>query len=133
MGVRKRKSAEEFKEARKHIAFAKLNNCPTSPRKMRLTADLIRGEGVDKALSVLRFSAKESSVRLEKLLLSAVANWQAKNEDGDVEKAGLFVKEIRVDSARMLKRLRPAPQGRCLLYTSPSPRDRSLSRMPSSA
>ena len=112
MGVRKRKSAEELKEARKHIAFAKLNNCPTSPRKMRLMANLIRGEGVDKALSVLRFSPKESSVRLEKLLLSAVANWQAKNEDGDVEKAGLFVKEIRVDSARMLKRLRPAPQGR---------------------
>jgi large subunit ribosomal protein L22 len=112
MGVRKRKSAEELKEARKHIAFARLNNCPTSPRKMRLMADLIRGEGVDKALSVLRFSPKESSVRLEKLLLSAVANWQAKNEDGDVEKAGLFVKEIRVDSARMLKRLRPAPQGR---------------------
>ena len=112
MGVRKRKSAEELKEARKHIAFAKLNNCPTSPRKMRLMADLIRGEGVDKALSVLRFSSKESSIRLEKLLLSAVANWQAKNENGDVEKAGLFVKEIRVDSARMLKRLRPAPQGR---------------------
>lgn len=112
MGVRKRKSAEELKGARKHVAFAKLNNCPTSPRKMRLMADLIRGEGVDKALSVLRFSPKESSVRLEKLLLSAVANWQAKNEDGDVEKAGLFVKEIRVDSARMLKRLRPAPQGR---------------------
>ena len=112
MGVRKRKSAEELKEARKHVAFAKLNNCPTSPRKMRLMADLIRGEGVDKALSVLRFSPKESSVRLEKLLLSAVANWQAKNENGDVEKAGLFVKEIRVDSARMLKRLRPAPQGR---------------------
>ena len=112
MGIRKRKSAEELKEARKHVAFAKLNNCPTSPHKMRLMADLIRGEGVDKALSVLRFSPKESSVRLEKLLLSAVANWQAKNEDGDVEKAGLFVKEIRVDSARMLKRLRPAPQGR---------------------
>ena len=112
MGVRKRKSAEDLKEARKHIAFAKLNNCPTSPRKMRLMADLIRGEGVDKALSILRFSPKESSVRLEKLLLSAVANWQAKNEDGDVEKAGLIVKEIRVDSARMLKRLRPAPQGR---------------------
>ena len=112
MGVRKRKSAEELKEARKHIAFAKLNNCPTSPRKMRLMADLIRGEAVDNAVSILRFSAKESSVRLEKLVLSAVANWQAKNEDGDLEKAGLFVKEIRVDSARMLKRLRPAPQGR---------------------
>ncbi|MBT6252401.1 MAG: 50S ribosomal protein L22 [Flavobacteriaceae bacterium] len=112
MGVRKRKSAEQLKEARKHVAFAKLNNCPTSPRKMRLMADLIRGEGVDKALSILRFSPKESSGRLEKLVLSAVANWQAKNEEGDLEKAGLFVKEIRVDSARMLKRLRPAPQGR---------------------
>ena len=112
MGVRKRQSAEQLKEARKSIAFAKLNNCPTSPRKMRLMADLIRGEGVDKALSILRFSSKESSSRLEKLLLSAFANWQAKNEDGDVEKAGLYVKEIRVDSARMLKRLRPAPQGR---------------------
>ena len=94
MGVRKRKSAEELKEARKHIAFAKLNNCPTSPRKMRLMADLIRGEGVDKALSVLRFSPKESSVRLEKLLLSAVANWQAKNKESDVEKAGLIVKKF---------------------------------------
>lgn len=112
MGVRKRKSAEQLKEARKHVAFAKLNNCPTSPRKMRLMADLIRGEDVDKALSILRFSPKESSGRLEKLVLSAVANWQAKNEEGDLEKAGLFVKEIRVDSARMLKRLRPAPQGR---------------------
>lgn len=112
MGVRKRKSAEELKEARKQNAFAKLNNCPTSARKMRLMADLIRGKAVDNALSILRFSAKESSVRLEKLLLSAIANWQAKNEDGDLEKAGLFVKEIRVDSARMLKRLRPAPQGR---------------------
>ena len=112
MGVRKRESAEELKEARKHIAFAKLNNCPKSPSKMRLMADLIRGEAVDNAVSILRFSAKESSVRLEKLVLSAVANWQAKNEDGDLEKAGLFVKEIRVDSARMLKRLRPAPQGR---------------------
>jgi len=112
MGVRKRKSAEELKEARKQNAFAKLNNCPTSARKMRLMADLIRGKAVDNALSILQFSAKESSVRLEKLLLSAIANWQAKNEDGDLEKAGLFVKEIRVDSARMLKRLRPAPQGR---------------------
>jgi large subunit ribosomal protein L22 len=70
MGVRKRKSAEQLKEARKHVAFAKLNNCPTSPRKMRLMADLIRGEGVDKALSILRFSPKESSGRLEKLVLS---------------------------------------------------------------
>ena len=79
---------------------------------MRLMADLIRGNEVEKALSVLRFSAKESSKRLEKLLLSAIANWQAKNEDADIEKAGLYIKEIRVDSGAMLKRLRPAPQGR---------------------
>jgi large subunit ribosomal protein L22 len=101
-----------LKEDRKHLAFAKLNDCPTSPRKMRLMADLIRGNEVEKALSVLRFSAKESSKRLEKLLLSAIANWQAKNEDADIEKAGLYIKEIRVDSGAMLKRLRPAPQGR---------------------
>ena len=75
-------------------------------------ADLIRGNEVEKSWSVLRFSAKESSKRLEKLLLSAIANWQAKNEDADIEKAGLYIKEIRVDSGAMLKRLRPAPQGR---------------------
>ncbi len=112
MGVRKRESATSLKEARQHLAFAKLNNCPTSPRKMRLMADLVRGKHVEQALSLLRFSAKESSRRLEKLVLSAVANWQAKNEDADVEKAGLYIKEIRVDSGSMLKRLRPAPQGR---------------------
>ncbi len=112
MGVRKKEMAVQLKEDRKHVAFAKLNDCPTSPRKMRLMADLIRGNEVEKALSVLRFSAKESSKRLEKLLLSAIANWQAKNEDADIEKAGLYIKEIRVDSGAMLKRLRPAPQGR---------------------
>lgn len=112
MGVRKKEMAAQLKENRKHLAFAKLNDCPISPRKMRLMADLIRGNEVEKALSVLRFSAKESSKRLEKLLLSAIANWQAKNEDADIEKAGLYVKEIRVDSGAMLKRLRPAPQGR---------------------
>jgi large subunit ribosomal protein L22 len=112
MGTRKKEMAEQLKENRKHIAFAKLNDCPTSPRKMRLMADLIRGNEVEKALSVLRFSAKESSKRLEKLLLSAISNWQAKNEDADIEKAGLYIKEIRVDSGAMLKRLRPAPQGR---------------------
>ena len=112
MGVRKKEMAAQLKGNRKHLAFAKLNDCPTSPRKMRLMADLIRGNEVEKALSVLRFSAKESSKRLEKLLLSAIANWQAKNEDADIEKAGLYIKEIRVDSGAMLKRLRPAPQGR---------------------
>ena len=101
-----------MKEARKTLAFAKLNNCPTSPRKMRLVADLVRGEKVNKALNTLRFTQKEPARRLEKLLLSAIANWQAKNEDGDLEGADLFIKEIRVDSGTMLKRLRTAPQGR---------------------
>lgn len=112
MGVRKRERAEQIKEAKKNIYLAKLNNCPTSPRKMRLMADLVRGEKIDKALNILKFSSKESSRKLEKLLLSAIANWQAKNEDASLEDADLFVKEIRVDSGAMLKRLRPAPQGR---------------------
>lgn len=112
MGVRKRERAEQIKEAKKTQYFAKLNNCPTSPRKMRLVADLVRGEKVNHALNILKFSQKEASRRLEKLLLSAIANWQAKNEEADVEKAALFVKEIRVDGGSMLKRLRPAPQGR---------------------
>ena len=112
MGNRKRLAAEAIKEAKKSLAFAKLNNCPTSPRKMRLVADLVRGEEVNKALAILKFNPKEASRRLEKLLLSALTNWLAKNEEGDIEKAALFVKEIRVDSGSMLKRLRPAPQGR---------------------
>ncbi len=112
MGSRKKQMADAIKAEKKQIAFAKLNNCPTSPRKMRLVADLVRGEKVEKALNILKFSPKEASRRLETLLMSAVANWQAKNEDADVEDAELFVKEIRVDSASMLKRLRPAPQGR---------------------
>ncbi|GGX17050.1 50S ribosomal protein L22 [Aquimarina muelleri] len=112
MGVRKREMAERIKEEKKQIAFAKLNNCPTSPRKMRLVADLVRGVKVEKALQILRFNPKEASRRLEKLLLSAIANWQAKNEDASIEDADLFVKEIRVDGGSMLKRLRPAPQGR---------------------
>ena len=112
MGNRKREAAQALKEAKKSQAFAKLNNCPTSPRKMRLVADQVRGEDVNKALAILRFSPKEASRRLEKLLLSALANWQAKNEDADIEQASLYVKEIRVDGGNMLKRLRPAPQGR---------------------
>ena len=112
MGSRKKQMADAIKAEKKQIAFAKLNNCPTSPRKMRLVADLVRGEKVEKALNILRFSQKEASRRLEKLLLSAVANWQAKNEEADIEEAELFVKEIRVDGGSMLKRLRPAPQGR---------------------
>ena len=112
MGSRKKQMAEAIKENKKQVAFAKLNNCPTSPRKMRLVADLVRGERVEKALNILRFSQKEASNRLEKLLLSAIANWQAKNEDADLESAELIVREIRVDGGAMLKRLRPAPQGR---------------------
>ena len=112
MGSRKKQMADAIKEAKKQVAFAKLNNCPTSPRKMRLVADLVRGERVEKALNILKFSQKEASNRLEKLLLSAIANWQAKNEDASIEDAELFVQEIRVDRGSMLKRLRPAPQGR---------------------
>ena len=112
MGVRKKQMAETIKANRMNISFAKLNNCPTSPRKMRLVADLVRGQKAEKALQILRFSQKEASRRLEKLVMSAIANWQAKNEDADVEEADLFIKEIRVDGGTMLKRLRPAPQGR---------------------
>ncbi|KAA5533029.1 50S ribosomal protein L22 [Paenimyroides baculatum] len=112
MGVRKRERAEQTKEANKSIAFAKLNNCPTSPRKMRLVADLVRGQKVENALNILKFNTKEASGRIEKLLLSAIANWQAKNAEASIEEAELFVKEIRVDGGAMLKRLRPAPQGR---------------------
>lgn len=93
-------------------AIAKLNNVPTSPRKMRLVVDMIRGVRVNKALTILKFESKVGAGRVEKLLLSAVANWQAKNEDVNLEDADLFVKEVFVDSGRMLKRLRPAPQGR---------------------
>ena len=112
MGVRKRNTAEALKEARKNVAFAKLNNCPTSPRKMRLVADIIRGEDVEKALNILKFNSKEASFRLEKLLLSAIANWESKNEGSNIENSKLYVKEITEDSGRMLKRIQPAPQGR---------------------
>ena len=112
MGSRKKEMAEARKAEKKQIAFAKLNNCPTSPRKMRIVADLVRGEKAEKALQILKYSQKEAANRLEKLVLSAVANWQAKNEDANVEEADLFIKEIRVDGGTMLKRLRPAPQGR---------------------
>jgi large subunit ribosomal protein L22 len=112
MGSRKHNSAEELKEAKKSIYFAKLNNCPTSPRKMRLIADLIRGVDVEKALNILKFSNKEAAGRVHKLLLSAIANWQAKNEGTRMEDSNLFIKEIAVDGGRFLKRVRPAPQGR---------------------
>ena len=112
MGARKRISAEARKEAKKTQYFAKLNNVPTSPRKMRLVADMIRGMEVNKALDILHFSSKEASRRMEKLLRSAIANWEQKNENGNIEDANLYVSQVFVDSARMLKRLRPAPQGR---------------------
>ena len=112
MGARKRIKANAMKEARKDIAFAKLNNCPTSPRKMRLIADLIRGMDADKALSQLKLNPKEASGRMEKLLLSALANWEVKNEGKRMDESNLYVAEVKVDSGRMLKRVQPAPQGR---------------------
>ncbi|MCU4154958.1 50S ribosomal protein L22 [Carboxylicivirga sp. A043] len=112
MGARKRIRAEKIKEAKKSDYFAKLNNVPTSPRKMRLVADMIRGKEVNLALDMLKFSSKEASRRVEKLLLSAIANWKEKNEGVRIEDANLYVSEIAVDSGRILKRLRPAPQGR---------------------
>ena len=105
-------AAEKRKEENKSRAFAELNNCPTSPRKMRLVVDMIRGVEVNRALDILRYSPKEASKNVEKLLLSAISNWQKKNEDVRIEKSNLFVKEVFVDGGRMLKRLRPAPQGR---------------------
>ena len=112
MGARKREAAEKRKELKKQQYFAVLRNCPTSPRKMRLVADMIRGMEVNRALDVLKFSTKEASQRDEQLLMSAIANWQAKNEGARIEENPLFVSRIMVDSGRILKRLRPAPQGR---------------------
>ena len=112
MGARKRIVSEKRKEAKKKQYYALLRNCPTSPRKMRLVVDSIRGMEVYKALVVLRFLRQEASGRVEKLLLSAIANWQAKNEGERLDENKLYVKSITVDSGRILKRLRPAPQGR---------------------
>ncbi|MFP4024335.1 MAG: 50S ribosomal protein L22 [Thiohalospira sp.] len=112
MGARKRIRANKIKESKKNQYFAKLRNCPTSPRKMRLVADMVRGMEVNKALDVLKYSSKEASNRLEKLLLSAIANWQGKNEGVRIEDSKLIVKEIFVDGGRTLKRIQPAPQGR---------------------
>ncbi|MDE5647887.1 MAG: 50S ribosomal protein L22 [Muribaculaceae bacterium] len=111
MGVRKREAADQRKEEQKHIAFAKLNNVPSSPRKMRLVADLVRGKEVFRALGILKFSNKEAAARLEKLVRSAIANWEAKNER-KAESGELYISTIFVNPAPMLKRLRPAPQGR---------------------
>ena len=111
MGARKRISAEKRKEALKTTYFAKMNNVPTSPRKMRYVVDMIRGMEVNKALGVLKFSSKEAAAKVEKLLRSAIANWEQKN-DRKAETGELFVTNIFVDGGAMLKRMRPAPQGR---------------------
>jgi len=112
MGARKHEMAERLKAEKKQKAIAILRNCPTSPRKMRLMADNIRGVEVNRALGILRYSKQEASIRMEKLLKSAIANWVAKNEDQRLDDTALCVKEVYVDSARMLKRIQPAPQGR---------------------
>jgi len=114
--IKKSVLIRQQKEAAKLVvggsSVAKLQNCPTSPRKMRLVVDLIRGENVEKALYILKFTNKEAAIRVEKLLLSAIKNWEAKNEGKRVEDSTLFVKEVSVGGGRQLKRLRPAPQGR---------------------
>ena len=112
MGARKRQRAERLKEERQNKAYAVLNNCPTAPRKMRLVADMIRGREVNQALDILKYSPKEAARRVEKLLLSAIANWQQKNEGSRIEDKFLVVKEIKVDQGRTLKRIQPAPMGR---------------------
>jgi len=111
MGVRKREAAEKRKEAKKTTSVAKLVNVPTSPRKMRVVSDLVRGVEVMKAMNILKYNAKAPAARLEKLLQSAIVNWEAKTGD-KIDEGKVYVKTIAVDSARMLKRLRPAPQGR---------------------
>jgi large subunit ribosomal protein L22 len=112
MGARKRLRAEKRKEENKSIAFAKLNKSPIAPRKMRLVADLVRGVEVNKALNILQHNSKEASKSLEKLLRSAIANWEQKNEGKSIEDETLVVKTIEVSGGAMLKRIQPAPQGR---------------------
>ena len=114
MGKRKRLMAESLKESKKVTAVAKLNDVPTSPRKMRLVADTIRGKEVNHALDLLKFSKREASIRLEKLLRSAIANWEAKNQDNakELDNGNVYVKTIMVGEGRTLKRIRPCPQGR---------------------
>ena len=114
MGARKRLMAEKFKVAKKNTAVAKLNDVPTSPRKMRLVADTVRGVEVNRAIDLLHFSKRQPSVRLEKLLRSAIANWEAKNPDQtkELDNGNVYVKTIMVGEGRTLKRIRPCPQGR---------------------
>ena len=114
MGARKHKMAERYKEIKRQTAIAKLNDVPTSPRKMRLVADTVRGVEVNRALDLLKFSKKQASLSLESLLKSAIANWEAKNPDNskDLDNGNVYVKTIMVDEGRTLKRIRPCPQGR---------------------
>lgn len=112
MGARKRERAEKLKAVKRVTAIASLKNCPTSPRKMRLVADIIRGVEINKALAILHFSKQDAAGRLETLLRSAISNWEKKNEGQPLETTPLCVKTIMVDSARQLKRIQPAPQGR---------------------
>ena len=112
MGARKRNRANQRKEEKQNKYYAVLRNCPTSPRKMRLVTDMIKGVEVNKALDMLKFSSKEASRKVEKLLLSAIANWQAKNEGAKIEESNLVIKEAYVDVSKALKRIQPAPQGR---------------------
>ena len=114
MGARKRLMAEKFKEAKKNTAVAKLNDVPTSPRKMRLVADTVRGVEVNRAIDLLHFSKRQPSIRLEKLLRSAIANWEAKipDQSKELDNVNVYVKTIMVNEGRTLKRIRPCPQGR---------------------
>ena len=112
MASSKKVRAEKLKEERKDISIAKLNNCPTSPRKMRLVAGLVRGRNVMDAINILKFTKKDAARKLETLVVSAISNWETKNTGKSIEDEDVIIKEIYVDSARMLKRLRPAPQGR---------------------
>ncbi|MEJ6589457.1 MAG: 50S ribosomal protein L22 [Crocinitomicaceae bacterium] len=112
MGARKRLRAEALKAEKNTIAIAQLRKSPISPRKMRLAADLIRGIEVNKALNILQFSSKDAAKSLEKLLRSAIANWEQKNEESDITEETLLVTKIEVGGGAMLKRIRPAPQGR---------------------
>jgi large subunit ribosomal protein L22 len=112
MGARKKNTAEQKKEANKKLYFAKLNDCPSSPRKMRLVAELIRGKKVELALNILQLTPNHASEKLYKLVKSAIANWQQKNEGVRMEDSHLFIKSVQVDEGRTLKRVQPAPQGR---------------------
>ena len=114
MGARKRLMAERLKAEKKQTAIAKLNNVPTSPRKMRLVADIIRGVEVNKALDILKYSKKHASASLEKVVRSAIANWEAKNQDksSELDNGNVYIKTLMVNEGRTLKRIRPCPQGR---------------------